>query len=57
MYITNLAGINVGLITTIWAIFPLYTAIADLFIFKTRLYYHHWMGLFGMLACSLFIGA
>jgi drug/metabolite transporter (DMT)-like permease len=57
MYLTNQAGINVGLITTIWAIFPLYSAIADRLLFGTRLYYFHWLGLLSIIACSLFIGA
>ena len=57
MYLTNLAGINVGVITTIWCVFPLYTALADYWMFKTKLEYYHWVGLTSIIVCSLFISA
>ena len=37
MWFANLAQINVGLITVIWSINPLYMAAADYFLFKTKL--------------------
>jgi multidrug transporter EmrE-like cation transporter len=57
MYFTNEAGINVGVITTIWCVFPLYTALADYWMFKTKLEYYHWIGLTSIIICSLFISA
>ena len=57
MYLSNQAGINVGIITTIWTVFPLYTALADKVMFNTKMEYYHWVGLTSMLICSLLISA
>jgi multidrug transporter EmrE-like cation transporter len=55
MYLANQAGINVGVISTIWCVFPLYAALADYLIYKTKLEYFHWVGLICIIICSLFI--
>jgi drug/metabolite transporter (DMT)-like permease len=40
------------MITTIWTVYPLYSALADRLMFKTRLKYYHWVGMLCMIACS-----
>ena len=50
------AKINVGIITTIWCINPLFMAIMDFIIFRTRLEYYHFIGSFSIIVCSILIG-
>jgi drug/metabolite transporter (DMT)-like permease len=55
MYFSNRAGVNVGIITTIWSLNPLFVAIADYFIFGQPLKHYHYQGLFSILVCSVII--
>lgn len=55
MWFAGLARINVGVITTIWAVNPLFMAIIDSIIFKQKLLYYHYIGMFSIVACTLII--
>ena len=55
MYYSNLAKVNVGIITTIWSLNPLFLAVADYYINNQALFYYHYQGLFAILACSVII--
>jgi drug/metabolite transporter (DMT)-like permease len=57
IYFTNLAGINVGIIYTLFCVFPVYTALADYWMFKTKLEYNHYTGLTCIVVNSLLISA
>lgn len=46
---------NVGVITVIWALNPLYMAVADFFINGRRLKWYHLVGTFSMVACSVLL--
>ena len=45
MWLADLAQVNVGVITVIWCVHPLFIAIADYFIFGTKLKYFHIIGM------------
>ena len=55
MYFANKAGVNVGIITTIWSLNPLFMATADFFIFGQPLKHYHYQGLISILICSVVI--
>lgn len=55
MYFSNLAGVNVGVITTIWSLNPIFLAIADYFINKQKLKYYHSIGLISIICCCVAI--
>lgn len=46
---------NAGVISTIWAINPLFNAIADYLIYRQKLTKHHMLGMLGMIICLLCI--
>jgi multidrug transporter EmrE-like cation transporter len=49
------AGLNIGIVTTIWAINPFTSALMDYLIYRTALYTHHWLGMFCLIACAIMI--
>ena len=53
MYFAALAHINVGIITTVWALTPLFMAIADSCIFHIKLEYFHYIGMFCIVICTV----
>lgn len=55
MWFANLAQINVGLITVIWSINPLYMAAADYFLFKTKLKCFHLVGTVLIVSCTILL--
>lgn len=55
VYFAGKAGINIGIITILWCIDPVYLAIADFFLNGQRLNYNHFIGIFIMLCCSVII--
>ena len=55
MWFSGLARINVGVITTIWAVNPLFLAIFDSIIFKQKLFYYHYIGMLSIVGCTLII--
>lgn len=55
MYFANTAGVNVGVITTIWSVNPLFMAVADYLIYGQRLQYFHIIGLIAIVACTICI--
>ena len=44
MWFANRAGVNVGVITCIWSINPLFMAFLDFIIFGQNLRYYHMIG-------------
>ena len=55
MWFAALAKVNVGVITVIWAINPLYMAAADYFLFKTNLKCFHLVGTILIVACTILL--
>ena len=55
MWFAALANINVGLITVIWSINPLYMAAVDYFLFKTKLKTFHLVGTILIVACTVLL--
>lgn len=53
MYFAALAQINVGLITTIWSINPLFIAIMDYLLFRQKLRYYHLIGTVSIVICTV----
>lgn len=54
-YFSALADVNPGIITTIWAINPLFTAILDFLIYGQRLQKFHIAGILCLVFCVAFI--
>jgi len=55
MYFANTAGVNVGVITTIWSLNPAFMAIADYFFNNQKLQYFHHIGLVAIICCCIVI--
>ena len=55
MWFANLAQVNVGIITVIWSINPLYMAAADYFLFNTQLKCFHLVGTVLIVACTILL--
>lgn len=55
MWFASLAQINVGVITVIWSINPLYLAAVDYFLFKTRLQCFHFIGTLMIVTCTVLL--
>lgn len=55
MWFATKADINVGVITSIWSINPLFLAVMDYFIFQESLKYYHLVGTIFMVLCALSI--
>ena len=55
MYFANSAGVNVGVITTIWSLNPLFMAIADYIFNNQKLHYYHIIGLISITLCCIVI--
>lgn len=49
------AGVNIGIVTTIWAINPFTSALMDWIIYGVALKAHHWFGMFGLVLCAALI--
>ena len=46
------AGINAGVVSTIWSISPLFSAVADFLVFNQRLTTKHMMGVLSLVLCA-----
>lgn len=55
MWFADLAQVNVGLITVIWAINPLYMAAVDYFLFNTSLKLYHFIGTVLIVSCTILL--
>lgn len=55
MYFAARAGVNAGIITTLWSLNPLYIAVCDYFFFGTKLRYYHHVGTFAIIVCIILI--
>ena len=55
-YLSNAAGINIGLIATIWSIFPFFAAITEYIVFKTALDKKQIVGMLLIFSCAVFLG-
>jgi drug/metabolite transporter (DMT)-like permease len=55
MYYSHLANVNVGIITTIWAVQPLIAGFLDFCIYGEKLYFHHLVGILMVIASALCI--
>jgi multidrug transporter EmrE-like cation transporter len=53
LFFANKANINVGLITTIWSVNPLFMAIMDSIMFHQKLQYYHHIGMVAIVACTV----
>ena len=49
---SKLAGVNEGIITSIWAITPLFGALLDLLVFRVKLSGRHLAGVLTLVACA-----
>lgn len=52
MWFAHMAQVNVGVITVIWSVHPLFVATADFFIFGQTLKYFHFVGMFVMFSIA-----
>lgn len=55
MWISNKAAINVGVMSSLWLFNPLFLALTDRYIYRTKLNIRHLLGMFCLVACTLFI--
>lgn len=55
MWFASLAKVNVGVITVIWSVNPLFMAITDFFLFKVQMRYYHYVGMAGIVICTILI--
>ena len=55
MYFSALAKMNVGLITTLWSVNPLFMAIMDRIMFKTKLQVFHVFGMVFIVICTVML--
>lgn len=55
MWFADLAQVNVGLITVIWSINPLYMAAVDYFLFNTKLKCFHLVGTILIVGCTILL--
>lgn len=53
LWFSNLAQINVGAITVIWSVTPLFIAIIDYLLFQVKLKYNYIIGIILMLASAI----
>jgi len=53
IFFASKADINVGLITTIWSVNPLFMAIMDSIFFSQKLQYFHVIGMISIVACTV----
>lgn len=49
------AGVNEGIITSVWAVTPLFGALFDYIIFGVKLSQKHLIGVFALVACAALI--
>jgi drug/metabolite transporter (DMT)-like permease len=49
---SQLSGVNEGIITSIWAITPLFGALLDYWAFNVRLTLKHLIGVLALIACA-----
>ena len=55
MYFAALAKVNVGLITVLWSINPLFNAIMDRILFKEKLMPYHAFGMIFIVICTVLL--
>ena len=55
MFTAKLAGVNVGVIITIWSINPLFMALLDYLFFGQKLKYYHVIGTISIVICTIVI--
>lgn len=55
MYFSALANVNVGLITTIWSVNPVFMAIMDRFCFGQKLQTYHLIGTLFIVICTVIL--
>jgi len=55
MYFAALAHVNAGIITTVWAVTPLFLAITDCCFFHIKLEYFHYIGMFSIVLCTIIL--
>ena len=55
MWTANLAGLNIGVVTVIWAINPALLACVEYFVFGTKPQIAHAFGILCMIACSVLL--
>lgn len=56
MYYSHMAGVNVGVITTIWSVQPLIAAFIDYFVNKEIIGFHHFVGMVLIVCGAVCIG-
>jgi len=55
MWFASLAQVNIGIITVIWSINPLYMALTDYLIFNKTMYYYHHLGTLLIVSCTVLL--
>ena len=55
MWFANLAQVNPGIVTVIWALGPLYMALAEICILGKGLKPFHWVGTILIIICAILI--
>ena len=56
MYFSHIAGVNVGVITTIWSVQPLIAAFIDYLVNKEMIGFHHFVGMVLVVLGAISIG-
>lgn len=49
------SGVNIGIVTTIWAINPFTSALMDWIVYSEPLHLNHWFGMLGLVICAVLI--
>ena len=55
MWFANIAHVNPGVVTVIWALGPLYMALAEWWSLGTKLRMNHWVGVALIIICAILI--
>ena len=55
MWFASLADINVGVVTVIWSVNPLFMAIMDFCVYKVGLECYHLAGTLAIVACTIIL--
>ena len=55
MWFANLANVNPGIVTVIWALGPLYMAFAEWWTLGAKLQCYHWTGVILIIICAILI--
>jgi multidrug transporter EmrE-like cation transporter len=49
------AGLNIGIAQAIWSINPFFQAMFDLFLYRSKIYPFHWIGMTLFVICGVIV--